>query len=150
MNAMAATLRGGVLERRFRFAEHGTTLARDTMAGVTTFVVMSYIIFLNPTILSFSGVNGLDGKGLPFDGVLTSTCLVAAVATIAMGLYTNRAYALAPGLGINAIVAFQLVAPQGLSFPAAMGLIVSGGRRDRAGADRAPRADHARDPARAE
>src|SRR3954452_10908030 len=116
--------RGSLLERYFRFGEYGTTLARDTMAGVTTFVVMSYIIFLNPTILSFSGVNGLDGKGLPFDGVLTSTCLVAAVATIAMGLYTNRAYALAPGLGINAIVAFQLVATEGLSFPAAMGLIV--------------------------
>src|SRR3954447_9300195 len=116
--------RGSLLERYFRFGEYGTTLARDTMAGVTTFVVMSYIIFLNPTILSFSGVNGLDGKGLPFDGVLTSTCLVAAVATIAMGLYTNRAYALAPGLGINAIVAFQLVATEGLSFPAAMGLII--------------------------
>jgi AGZA family xanthine/uracil permease-like MFS transporter len=116
--------RGSLLERYFRFGGHGTTLARDTMAGLTTFVVMSYIIFLNPTILSFSGVKGLDGKGLPFDGVLTSTCLVAAVATIAMGLYTNRAYALAPGLGINAIVAFQLVATEGLSFPAAMGLIV--------------------------
>src|SRR4051794_37925427 len=116
--------RGSLLERYFRFGEYGTTLARDTMAGVTTFVVMSYIIFLNPTILSFSGVKGLEGKGLPFDGVLTSTCLVAAVATIAMGLYTNRAYALAPDLGINAIVAFQLVATEGLSFPAAMGLIV--------------------------
>src|SRR4051795_7662490 len=116
--------RGSLLERYFRFGEYGTTLARDTMAGVTTFVVMSYIIFLNPTILSFSGVKGLEGKGLPFDGVLTSTCLVAAVATIAMGLYTNRAYALVPGLGINAIVAFQLVATEGLSFPAAMGLII--------------------------
>jgi AGZA family xanthine/uracil permease-like MFS transporter len=124
MATMAADVRGSVLERRFRFAEHGTTLARDTMAGVTTFIVMSYIIFLNPIILSFTGVKGLEGKGLPFDGVLTATCVVAGVMTIIMGLYTNRAYAIAPGLGLNAVVAFQLVATEGLSFPAAMGLIL--------------------------
>jgi AGZA family xanthine/uracil permease-like MFS transporter len=124
MATMAATVRGSLLERRFRFAEHGTTLARDTMAGVTTFIVMSYIIFLNPIILSFTGVKGLEGKGLPFDGVLTATCIVAGVMTIIMGLYTNRAYAIAPGLGLNAVVAFQLVATEGLSFPAAMGLIL--------------------------
>jgi AGZA family xanthine/uracil permease-like MFS transporter len=124
MATMAAAVRGSVLERRFRFAEHGTTLARDTMAGVTTFIVMSYIIFLNPIILSFTGVKGLEGKGLPFDGVLTATCVVAGVMTIIMGLYTNRAYAIAPGLGLNAVVAFQLVATEGLSFPAAMGLIL--------------------------
>ncbi|MEP6977785.1 MAG: NCS2 family permease [Thermoleophilia bacterium] len=124
MATMAAPVRGSLLERRFRFAEHGTTLARDTMAGVTTFIVMSYIIFLNPIILSFTGVKGLEGKGLPFDGVLTATCIVAGVMTIIMGLYTNRAYAIAPGLGLNAVVAFQLVATEGLSFPAAMGLIL--------------------------
>ena len=124
MATMAAAVRGSVLERRFRFAEHGTTLARDTMAGLTTFIVMSYIIFLNPIILSFTGVKGLEGKGLPFNGVLTATCIVAGVMTIIMGLYTNRAYAIAPGLGLNAVVAFQLVATEGLSFPAAMGLIL--------------------------
>jgi adenine/guanine/hypoxanthine permease len=127
MTDFAASMRGSsesLLGQYFRFSEHGTTLARDTMAGVTTFIVMSYIIFLNPAILSFAGIKGLEGKGLPFDGVLTATCLVAAVMTIAMGLYTNRAYALAPGLGINAIVAFSLVATEGLSFPAAIGLIV--------------------------
>ena len=112
-----------LLERYFGFASRGTTLARDTAAGATTFVVMSYIIFVNPTILSFSGIEALQGKGLPFDGVLTVTCLVAGTMTILMGLYTNRAYALAPGLGLNAIVAFTLVAKLGLSFPAAMGLI---------------------------
>jgi AGZA family xanthine/uracil permease-like MFS transporter len=115
---------GGWLERRFRFAENGTTLARDTMAGATTFIVMSYIIFVNPQILSFAGVEGLEEQGLPFDGVLAVTCLVAGVMTIAMGLYTNYAYAIAPGLGLNATVAFSLVVGEGLSFPAAMGLIV--------------------------
>jgi AGZA family xanthine/uracil permease-like MFS transporter len=122
MSTMAATVRDGVLERRFRFAEHGTTLARDTMAGVTTFIVMSYIIFLNPIILT--SVKQADGKTLAFEGVVTATCVVAAVMTILMGLYTNKAYALAPGLGINAIVAFQLVGSSGLTFASAMGLIV--------------------------
>ena len=113
-----------LLERRFRFGENGTTLARDTMAGVTTFVVMSYIIFVNPQILSFAGIEGLQEIGLPFDQVLAVTCLVAGVMTILMGLYTNKAYAIAPGLGLNAVVAFSLVAGEGLSFPAAMGLVV--------------------------
>ena len=122
MGTMAATFRDGVLERRFRFAEHGTTFARDTMAGVTTFIVMSYIIFLNPIILT--SVKPKVGAALPFEGVVTATCVVAAVMTILMGLYSNKAFALAPGLGINAIVAFQLVGQQGLSFPSAMGLIV--------------------------
>ena len=112
------------LERRFRFAQNGTTLGRDTMAGVTTFIVMSYIIFVNPQILSFAGIEGLSDIGLPFDQVLAATCLVAGVMTVVMGLYTNKAYALAPGLGLNAVVAFSLVAGEGLSFPAAMGLIV--------------------------
>src|SRR3954466_14827851 len=122
MSTMAATFRASILERRFRFAEHGTTLARDTMAGMTTFIVMSYIIFLNPIILT--SVKQSDGKTLAFEGVVTATCIVAAVMTILMGLYSNKAYALAPGLGINAIVAFQLVGQNGLSFASAMGLIV--------------------------
>ena len=121
MSTFAATFQAGVLERRFRFGEHGTTLARDTMAGVTTFIVMSYIIFVNPTVLS---LRGTGAKGLPFEAVLTSTCLVAGVMTILMGVYTNRAYALAPGLGLNAVVAFGLVLGAGYSFPEAMGLIV--------------------------
>jgi len=127
MSDTAARYDGGgnsFLERRFRFSQNGTTLGRDTLAGVTTFIVMSYIIFVNPQILSFAGIEGLSDIGLPFDQVLAATCLVAGVMTILMGLYTNRAYAIAPGLGINAVVAFGLVAGEGLSFPAAMGLIV--------------------------
>src|ERR687897_2596581 len=94
------------------------------MAGVTTFIVMSYIIFVNPQILSFAGIEGLSEIGLPFNQVLAVTCLVAGVMTIVMGLYTNMAYAIAPGLGLNAVIAFGLVIGEGLSFPAAMGLIV--------------------------
>jgi AGZA family xanthine/uracil permease-like MFS transporter len=124
MSETAARLEDSFLERRFRFASNGTTLGRDTMAGVTTFIVMSYIIFVNPQILSFAGIEGLSEIGLPFDQVLAATCLVAGVMTILMGLYTNKAYAIAPGLGLNAVVAFSLVAGEGLSFPAAMGLVV--------------------------
>src|SRR5690242_14300591 len=122
MSSLAATFQESFLERRFRFAAHGTTFARDTMAGMTTFIVMSYIIFLNPIILT--SVKPKVGAPLPFEGVVTATCVVAAVMTILMGLYSNKAYALAPGLGINAIVAFQLVGQNGLSFASAMGLIV--------------------------
>src|SRR6476646_8403302 len=122
MSTMAATFRESFLEPRFRFPEHGTTPARHTMAGMTTFIVMSYIIFLNPIILT--SVKQPDGTTLAFEGVVTATCVVAAVMTILMGLYTNKAYALAPGLGINAIVAFQLVGQNGLTFASAMGLIV--------------------------
>ena len=124
MAEVAGRLRTSALDRYFRFSENGTTLARDTMAGVTTFIVMSYIIFVNPAILSFAGIEGLENIGLPFDGVLASTCLVAGVMSIVMGLATNRAYAIAPGLGLNAVVAFTLVAGEGLGFPEAMGIVV--------------------------
>jgi adenine/guanine/hypoxanthine permease len=127
MAEVSARLGRTRLDGYFRFSENGTTLARDTVAGATTFIVMSYIIFVNPSILAFVGVEGLEDKGLPFDGVLASTCLVAGVMTILMGLVTNRAYAIAPGLGLNAVVAFGLVAGAGLGFPEAMGIIVMEG-----------------------
>jgi adenine/guanine/hypoxanthine permease len=127
VTAPTGILRRSGLDGYFRFRENGTTLARDTVAGVTTFIVMSYIIFVNPAILSFAGVEGLEGRGLPFDGVLASTCLVAGVMSILMGLVTNRAYAIAPGLGLNAVVAFTLVATEGLGFPEAMGIVVMEG-----------------------
>ena len=127
MAELAGSLRRSALDGYFRFSENGTTLWRDTMAGATTFIVMSYIIFVNPAILSFAGVEGLEGTGLPFDGVLASTCLVAGVMSIVMGIVTNRAYAIAPGLGLNAVVAFTLVAGEGLGFPEAMGIVVMEG-----------------------
>jgi AGZA family xanthine/uracil permease-like MFS transporter len=129
MASIASSASGprSVLDRYFRFSERGTTLARDTLAGATTFIVMSYIIFVNPAILSFAGVEGLADRGLAFDAVLASTCLVAGVMTIVMGLYANKAFAIAPGLGINALLAFGLVAGAGLSFPEAMGIIVMEG-----------------------
>ncbi|HUZ15024.1 MAG TPA: NCS2 family permease [Gaiellaceae bacterium] len=112
----------GLLERYFGFAARGTTLARDTAAGATTFVVMSYIIFVNPIILT--GATPKFGPTITFPEVLTSTCLVAAVMSIVMGLTTNYAYAIAPGMGLNAFIAYGLVASGKASWPEAMGLVV--------------------------
>jgi adenine/guanine/hypoxanthine permease len=127
MTEAARPLERSPFDRYFRFADNGTTLARDTVAGATTFIVMSYIIFVNPAILGFVGVEGLEGAGLAVPAVAASTCLVAGAMTILMGLVTNRAYAIAPGLGLNAVVAFSLVAGAGLGFPEAMGIVVMEG-----------------------
>jgi len=110
---------GNALERWFRLREHGTNLRTELLAGLTTFMVMAYIIAVNPGILS--------AAGLDVRAVATSTCLVAGVMTIAMGLYTNRAFAIAPGLGLNAIVAFSLVGSLGLTPAEAMGVVVTEG-----------------------
>jgi AGZA family xanthine/uracil permease-like MFS transporter len=112
-----------MLERYFGLREHGTTVGTEVLAGFTTFMVMAYIIFVNPAILSFVGVPDLRPHGVPFAPTLAATCLVAALATAAMGLVTNYPLAVASGMGLNAVVAFQLIAAQGLPWPAAMGVI---------------------------
>jgi AGZA family xanthine/uracil permease-like MFS transporter len=107
----------------FDFAGRRTTLATEVRAGVTTFMVMAYIIFVNPIILGYVGVPGFEGKGLPFAPTLTVTCLTAGVLSIAMGLLSNYPFALAPGMGLNAVVAFELVAGRGLTWPQAMTVV---------------------------
>jgi len=112
-----------MLEACFGLRARGTTVGTEVLAGVTTFIVMAYIIFVNPAILSFAGVPALQGHGPPFGPTLAATCLVAAVTTAAMGLVANYPLALAAGMGLNAVVAFQLIAAQKLPWPAAMGVI---------------------------
>jgi adenine/guanine/hypoxanthine permease len=111
------------LERWFQLRTRGTTAAIEIRAGITTFMVMAYIIFVNPIILGYVGVPGLDGKGLPFGPTLTVTCLTAGLLSIAMGVFTNYPFALAPGMGLNAVVAFELVAGRGLTWPQAMTIV---------------------------
>jgi len=113
----------GALDGWFQLRARGTDLGTEVRAGLTTFMVMAYIIFVNPIILGYVGVPGLEGKGLPFAPTLTVTCLTAGVLTIAMGLVTNYPFALAPGMGLNAVVAFELVAGRGLTWPQAMTII---------------------------
>ena len=106
----------GFLDRRFALAERGTTPRIEALGGLSTFLTMSYILFVNPAILS--------AAGLPFEAVAVVTALGAAVATAAMGLITNLPLALASGLGLNAVVAFDLVLGRGLEWPVAMAAIV--------------------------
>ncbi|HEV8309050.1 MAG TPA: NCS2 family permease [Methylomirabilota bacterium] len=113
-----------MLDSYFKIRERGTTVGTEVLAGVTTFMVMAYIIFVNPAILSFAGVPALQGQGPPFQPTLAATCLVAAVMTAAMGLASNYPLAIASGMGLNAVVAFQLIAGYKLPWPAAMGVIV--------------------------
>jgi adenine/guanine/hypoxanthine permease len=112
-----------MLERYFGLSTQGTTVGREARAGLTTFMVMAYIIFVNPAILSFAGVPGLEGQGAPFAATQAATCLVAGVMTLVMGLVTNYPLALASGMGLNAVVAFQLIAGLKLPWQAAMGVI---------------------------
>jgi len=107
----------------FALQERGTTVGREIRAGLTTFMVMAYIIFVNPIVLGFVGIPGLDGKGLPFAATLTVTCLTAGLLSIAMGLVANYPFALAPGMGLNAVVAFELVVGRGLTWPQAMTVV---------------------------
>ena len=107
----------------FDFAGRRTSLGTEVRAGLATFMVMAYIIFVNPIVLGYVGVPGLDGKGLPFAATLTVTCLTAGVLSILMGLTTNYPLAMAPGMGLNAVVAFELVLGRGLSWPQAMTVV---------------------------
>ena len=118
--ANSAATSDGFLERQFALSERNTTVRTEVIAGLTTFMTMAYILFVNPQILS-------GGNGELFGPLLTVTALVAGVMTIAMGAFANYPFAIASGLGLNAVVAFQLVGAEGLSLPEAMGVVVAEG-----------------------
>ena len=101
---------------RFRLAERGTTVRTEVIGGITTFLTMSYIVFVNPAILS--------AAGLDFAAVAVVTALAAAIFTAAMGLLTNLPLALASGLGLNAIVAFDIILGREVSPAVGMACIV--------------------------
>src|SRR5215208_1777552 len=105
----------GIVGGFFRFSERGTSFRTEVLAGATTFMTMAYIVFVNPAILG--KVSDAAGAKLPFAAVLTSTALVAAVLPLA----------LAAGMGLNSVVAFQLVAGMKLTWPQAMGVVVAEG-----------------------
>jgi adenine/guanine/hypoxanthine permease len=102
----------------FDLQERGTTLAREVRGGITTFLTMAYILFANPSILAAAGV--------PFEAAAAATAAAAAICTLLMGLGANFPVALAPGMGLNAVVAFQITGQTG-SWQAAMGLVVLNG-----------------------
>jgi adenine/guanine/hypoxanthine permease len=104
------------LDRRFQITQRRTTVRAEALGGLSTFLTMSYILFVNPAILAAAKV--------PVAGVAVATALAAALLTAAMGLIANVPFALAPGLGINAVVAFDIVLAQGHPWPVAMACIV--------------------------
>jgi AGZA family xanthine/uracil permease-like MFS transporter len=113
---------GSALDRFFKISQRGSTIRTELVAGLATWLTMSYILFVNPSILG--SVKDHTGVQLPFDQVLAVTALVAGVITLLMGIYANYPFALAAGLGLNAFVTFTLVATLGLTWREAMGVIV--------------------------
>src|SRR5690242_6211689 len=116
MEATTATRTGSFVERRFRVAERGSSLRVELLGGLSTFLTMCYILFVNPAILSAAGV--------PFKGVAVATALAACVTTAAMALLTNYPFALATGLGLNAVVAFDIILGRKVPWPVGMSCIV--------------------------
>ncbi len=102
-------------ERQFKLSEHGTDVRKEIMAGITTFVTMAYIIFVNPGILSETG--------MPFGSVLVATCLGASLATFLMAFLANYPFALAPGMGLNAFFAFTVVLGMGIPWQVALAAV---------------------------
>lgn len=94
---------------------------REFIAGLTTFLTMSYIIIVNPTILS------TDGTGLPFNGVMTATVLLSFICTFLMGAWANLPYAVAPGMGINAYFTYSMILGQNIPWATAFGALVWSG-----------------------
>lgn len=100
----------------FKLEQKQTTIYREFIAGLTTFLAMAYILFVNPEILSFAG------EGMDPNKVFTATAIAAIVGTLIMGLLANYPVALAPGMGMNAFFAFTICAPWGFGYSWQMGL----------------------------
>ncbi len=103
------------MENFFKLKENNTTFGTELLAGLTTFFAMSYIIFVNPSILSQTG--------MPFQAVFLSTIIASVVSTLVMGLFANVPYALAPGMGLNAFFTFTVVFGLGFSWQEALAMV---------------------------
>lgn len=108
-----------MLESTFKLSERGTTVRTEVLAGVTTFLTMAYIMFVNPMILADAGMDR--------DAVFVATCLAAAVGTLIMGLYANYPIALAPGMGLNAYFTYGVVLGMGHTWQVGLGAVFLSG-----------------------
>ncbi len=108
-----------MFQRIFRLNENQTTVRRELLAGLTTFMTMAYIVVVNPQILAESG--------MPVDGVLFATCISSAVATLIMGLWANYPIALAPGMSLNAYFTYSIVLGRGVPWQTALGVVFFSG-----------------------
>ncbi|MCR9256829.1 MAG: NCS2 family permease [Alphaproteobacteria bacterium] len=110
---------GGSMDRFFKLTEHGTSVRQEVIAGVTTFLTMAYIVFVNPAILSDAGMD--------FGAVFVATCVAAAIGCLIMGLYANYPIALAPGMGLNAYFTYAVVGGMGHTWQVALGAVFLSG-----------------------
>jgi adenine/guanine/hypoxanthine permease len=108
-----------VLERVFHLREHDTTVRRELLAGLTTFMTMAYVVVVNPRILSEAG--------MPVEGVLFATCISAALATLVMGIWANYPIALAPGMSLNAYFTYSIVIGRHVPWQTALGVVFLSG-----------------------
>ncbi len=107
------------LESFFKLKQHGSDTRTELVAGLTTFLTMAYIIFVNPAIL--------HDAGMPRDAVFVATCLAAALGSAIMGLYANYPIGMAPGMGLNAYFAYTVVLGTGVAWQAALGAVFLSG-----------------------
>jgi adenine/guanine/hypoxanthine permease len=108
-----------LLERLFKLEEHETRVSTEVMAGLTTFITMAYIIFVNPQMMASAGMD----QGASF----AATCLAAALACVFMGLYANWPVGLAPGMGLNAFFTYTVVGEMGYDWQVALGAVFIAG-----------------------
>lgn len=108
-----------MLEKLFKLSEHNTNVKTEVVAGITTYLTMAYIIFVNPSILKLAGMD--------YGAVFVATCLAAAIGTLIMGLWANYPIALAPGMGLNAFFTFTVVMEMGYSWQSALGAVFFSG-----------------------
>ncbi len=114
----ASPAQSGLLNRYFKLSAHNTNVPTEVIAGITTFMTMVYIVFVNPQILSAAGMDA--------QAVFVVTCLISAVGCIGMGLIANLPIALAPAMGLNAFFAYSVVVGMGTDWQTAMGTIFWG------------------------
>jgi|TARA_B100000768_G_scaffold26768_1_gene24874 AGZA family xanthine/uracil permease-like MFS transporter len=108
-----------MLEKIFHLESHNTSIKQEFLAGFTTFITMAYIIFVNPQMMASSGMD----QGASFVG----TCIAAAIACFAMGIYSNWPVGLAPGMGLNAFFTYTVVGEMGYSWEVALGAVFLAG-----------------------
>lgn len=108
-----------MLEKFFKLKENHTNVRTEIIAGITTFMTMAYIIFVNPSIVSETG--------MPFNAVLMATCFSAALSTFLMAFLANYPFALAPGMGLNAYFTYSVVLGMGISWQTALGAVFISG-----------------------
>lgn len=103
------------MEKLFKLKEHGTTVRTEIIAGLTTFFAMSYILFVNPSILG--------AAGMPTQAVFLATIIATVISTVIMGLFANVPYALAPGMGLNAFFTYTVVFGLGFTWQEALAMV---------------------------